>query len=179
MVQKLITRVKSHTTSQNTQGQVTLALTKECIEHGFEHNDFTPLVALVSLSQPAQGRAVRAIIGKVVNGYRLAKSDKADFGMKFTKVKDANQGVNDTQMRKLSDLIEEKKSIQSEAVKAFIKGEVVSKKFEAKDVEKHLESAAKWVKDHADVEVAEKIKDLERMLAAYNQVLSSKGAINH
>ena len=173
MVQKLITRVKSHTTSQNTQGQVTLALTKECIEHGFDHKDFTPLVALVSLSQPAQGRAVRSIIGKVVNGYKLAKSDKADFGMKFSKVKDTNQGVDETQMRKLSDLIVEKKSIQSAEVKGFIKGEVVSKDFEAKDMEKHLESAAKWVKDHKEVEVAEKIKDLERMLTAYTQVLSS------
>lgn len=178
MAIKLISRVKSHTTSQGTQGAATLALTVECIEHGFEHDDFTPLVALVSLSQPAAARNVRAIVGKVVQGYKLTKSDKADYGMKFAKVKDQNQGFDETQLRKVKDLVVAKKPIQSKDVSSFIKGDApeVTPKFEARPVDKVQAAAKAWAAKHDAVELAEKIKETKALLAALEAQIKSEPA---
>ena len=178
---KLISRVKSHTTSQGTQGAATLALTVECIDHGFEHDDFSPLVALVALSQPAASRNVRAIVGKVVQGYKLVKSDKADYGMKLSKVKDQNQGFDSTMLNKVRAMVSDRKTIQSKDVAAFIKGDKAeSATFEAKDPAAYETRAKTWVKSHTDVEAAEKVKALELELAAYRKAIENKGkAVAH
>jgi hypothetical protein len=181
MAVKLISRVKSHTTSQGTQGAATLALTVECIDHGFEHDDFTPLVALVSLSQPAASRNVRAIVGKVVQGYKLVKSDKADYGMKLAKVKDQNQGFDSAMLDKVRAMVSERKAIQSKDVTTFIKGDKAEPAaFEAKEPDAYETRAKTWVKAHTDVELAEKVKALELELAAYRKVMENKGkAVAH
>lgn len=174
----LLKRIKSHTTGQVTSGQNTLSLFVETVDHGIEHNDFTPLVALVSLSQPAQSRMVRSLTGKVLMGYELKKSDKADYGMVLRKVKTANQGLNEAQMRKVRDMVGEKKSIQSGDVKAFLTPVSEKKGFTARDLDALTKSAKTWTEKHSPAEVVEKIKELQGMVAAFQKVQndSFKGA---
>lgn len=159
---KLIQRVKNHVSGQKTSGQNTLALSVECIEHGFEHDDFSPLVCLIATGEAKQSRNVKAIAGKVMQGYRWAKSDKADFGYKFVKMKDANQGIDETQMRKVKDFVANKKSIQSDDVNKYIRGEKIKSTFAARTPEKCAEA----VKRIDKAELGERIKDAKAFLAA-------------
>lgn len=175
MAASLLKRVKAHATGQATSGQNTLSLFVESIEHGFEHNDFTPLVALVALSQPAQSRNVRALSGKVLEGYNIVKSEKADFGLVVRKVKGSNQGCNEAELNKVRAMVADKKSVQSEAVKAVLKGSTDKADFVARDQEKLDKSAVAWAAKHGDDELQQKILDAQRMVIAFQKAAENKG----
>lgn len=122
----LISRVKSHCRGQATSGQNTLALTLECVDHMFgESGDWTPLAHLIGGSEAGQSRMVRAVVGKVVQGWTFKADEKQDSGIRFVKKVDANQGIDSEFRTKLVKLVEARKSIQSEAVKSIFTPKLV------------------------------------------------------
>jgi hypothetical protein len=160
MAEKLITRVKRHTTTQGTQGAASLALFVETVDHGFEHADFTPLVALITRSQPAQSRVMRGLLGVCTNGYTLVKSEKADYGHVFRKMKDANQGKTG-KLEKVRDLVAAKVSIQHKDVAAlYKKPAAATPDFDPKA------AAARWIKAHKAEDIAPFIAALQAAATA-------------
>lgn len=151
---KLMDRVRGHVSGQRTSGQNTLSLTVECIEHMFgDSGDWSPLAYLIGRSEPAQAREVRRIAGRIVQGYRLTKDDKQPSGLRFVKVKDANQGIDTAKLDMLKTLVDKKKSVQSKDVKEkFASEKAAPKAWDAKAW------AARQVKAQPD--------QLEAMIAA-------------
>jgi hypothetical protein len=160
MAEKLITRVKRHTTAQGTQGASTLALFLETVDHGFEHNDFTPLVALIARSQSAQSRIMRGLLGVCTNGFVMAKSEKADYGHVFRKAKGANQGTT-IKLDRVRDMVAAGVSIQHKDVAALYKKLAhVNPDFDPKA------AAARWIKAHKSEDVAPFIAALQAAATA-------------
>lgn len=120
MAQTLVSKIKTHCTAQGSQGAKTLELTAVCIKHMRDNQgEWTPLVTLIGMSQPAQGRIVRKIAERVLQGYNIGKDDKQDSGLRVSKVKDVNQGYDETVLRKLDDMIDAKATLQGAVVKDY------------------------------------------------------------
>ena len=118
----LMRRVIAHTAGQKTSGQNTLALFVETVDHWMgESNDWSPLAALVGRSEPAQARALASLVRVTTFGWTLKDDSEQTSGKRFVKIKDKNQGFDETMLGKIRALVKDKKSIQSEDVKALYK----------------------------------------------------------
>ena len=120
MAQTLVSKIKQHCTAQGSQGAKTLELVAVCVKHMRDHEgEWTPLVTLIGMSQPAQSRIIRKIAERILQGYTFNKDDKQDSGLRVAKVKDVNQGYDETVLRKLDDMIEGKATLQGADVKEY------------------------------------------------------------
>jgi hypothetical protein len=127
----LLTQVKRHTTSQATNGQATLALTLATLDHMFgKSGDWSPLAYLIGKSQPAQSRVIRLIIGQIIQGWSAKADKKQVSGIRFTKKDGQNQGIDDKMHKVLTALVEQKKPILGQDVKAAFTSDTVAKSAE-------------------------------------------------
>ncbi len=77
MAKTLLSQVKGFVTSQNNSGKNGLVLMKKCIEHMYEHGDWTPVAWLISQSIGQDKNRLRAIFGKCVGGVTMSTLSKA------------------------------------------------------------------------------------------------------
>jgi len=73
----LISQMKSITTGHNNSPKTILAGLEKCIDHMFQHNDWTPLAWLLGKIEPAPDRSkLRKITGVCVGGLHLITKGK-------------------------------------------------------------------------------------------------------
>jgi len=141
----LIQQIKSHCTSQGSQGVKTLALVKVCIDHmEGESGDWSPLAMLIGRSQPAQSRIIKKIVEKILQGYSIVKDEKQDSGLRISKIADMNQGFDEAGKTTLATLVEDKATLQGAAVKDAFLPKVEKPDFDiTAAVEKSVKAMAK------------------------------------
>lgn len=145
----LLKQVKAFVTNQRNAGAKGLSLTMVCIDHMFEHNDWTPLAYLINTCEARDSAVLRRIVGVCVGGIKLttkgkeAKNQPSGMVIKL----DHNAGVTD-KMPILRKLVEEGVSFRSKAVaeELFEKNE---KPFDLPAYAKRLK--AKLEKEHITV----------------------------
>jgi hypothetical protein len=147
---KLITRIKSHVRGQATSGQNTLALTLECIEHMRDNqNEWSALAYLIGKSEPAQGRMVRLIAGRIIQGWSMKKDATQESGLRFSKIKGKNQGFDDGGIDKLCTLVGDNKSIQSaDTREAFAAPKAEPTEWTEDQMKAYAKRVAKSIKEH-------------------------------
>lgn len=113
----LIKRVQGFVRGQTSAGANGLTLIQDCVDHMFEHNDWTPLAWLINRSEAQDKSRIRAIVGKVAGGITLTtkgkEAQKQPSGMHI-KVGE-NAGPTD-RMPILRKLVEEGQSFRGKAV---------------------------------------------------------------
>lgn len=72
----LLSQVKGFITQQNNAGSRGLALINQCIDHMFEHRDWTPLAHMLAKSDHKDSSIYRAIVRETTGGLRLDTSSK-------------------------------------------------------------------------------------------------------
>lgn len=115
---KLIKQVQGFVRGQNNAGVRGLELMAQCIDHMFEHNDWTPLAWMIAKSDSRDSAIFRAILGASTGGVSLSstsKQAKEQPSGVFITVKD-NAGYSE-KMTILRELIEEGVSFRSNAIK--------------------------------------------------------------
>lgn len=124
MEQSLISRVKSLNTRSATAGNTYVKLWVECIEHMFSPaHDWSVLAYLLAGAQPADGRILRAMTGKVLQGWSLKKDDKQPTGMRFVKKAGENQGYDEQVLETIRAYALVGKVLQSKDLKEYLKVE--------------------------------------------------------
>lgn len=146
----LMKRVNSHLRGQMTNGQDSLSLTRDCIDHMFgESGDWSPLALLIGKSEPAQSKMIRKITGQVVEGFILREDKEQPSGLRFLKSKDQTQQINQENYDALAAFVEAKRTIQAQDVKErFTVKKEAPEKTEKERVESRVKSAVKWSNDH-------------------------------
>lgn len=84
MAQSLNQKVKNFTTRNRNAGAKGLELVAECINHMFDHKDWTPLAWLIVGSEGRDATIFRKIVGVTTEGVTLAKDAKQPTGLRFT-----------------------------------------------------------------------------------------------
>lgn len=177
----LIKQVQSFVTNQRNAGANGLLLVKTCIDHMFEHNDWTPLAWLLAKTEQRDATVLAAIVGAVTDGVtKEGKSKEAKAqpsGICIIKKKDAR--INN-KYAILCDLVEEKVSFRSADVKARLlerepptfDAEMFVKRLLAKLEKEHLtldqvlKIAAKQSKVNAEPVVAKTARKEVKAVAA-------------
>lgn len=114
----LIKQVKGFVTRQNNAGASGLALFTSCVDHMFEHGDWTPLAWLIAKTASRDGAAFRSILGAVTGGVSIvttSKEAKEQPSGIVIKVKD-NAGPSD-KMTLLREMVDEGVSFRSNAIR--------------------------------------------------------------
>ena len=113
----LIKRVQGFVRGQSSAGANGLRLIQDCVDHMYEHNDWTPLAWLINRSEAQDKSRIRAIVGVVAGGLTLStggKQAKVQPSGMFIKMAE-NAGPTDM-MPTLRKLVEEGQSFRSKAV---------------------------------------------------------------
>lgn len=153
--QSLISRVKSLNTRSKTVGNTYVKLFAECVEHMFgESRDWTVLAALIGGAQSKDAVILRAMAGKVLQGWKLVKDEKQPYGLRFKKVEGQNQGFDETVLQSVKALAVEGKTLQGAEVKALVQKakENVAKaglspEEKARKLKQHKTMLAKWAEE--------------------------------
>lgn len=73
----MLQKVKSYTKGQRNAGAKGLAFCMNCIDHMFEHGDWTPLAWLITGMDKRDGSIMRSIVREVTGGVSLTTQSKA------------------------------------------------------------------------------------------------------
>lgn len=142
--QTIFTRIKKHGTAVLISGVTTVTITYDALLHMQEHNDWSPLALLISVLPNNHSRVVRAIISKSLQGWTYRKNPKKDFGGEFVKIKDANQGFDLTELKRMVD---KKAPLFGADIKAWITPEKAT-------------APAVWTEEQVDAAVNRLVKQL-------------------
>ena len=120
--QTLMSQVKSVVSNHNASPVRVMALIPLCVDHMFQHNDWTQLAWLIAKLEPsADASLVRSILGKVTAG--ISKKDDKDQPSGIRINMKANAGVTE-KMPVLRALVAEGVSLRSKRVREEILGKV-------------------------------------------------------
>lgn len=142
----LIKQVQGFVRGQATGGRNGLALVMACVDHMFEHNDWTPLAWLIAKSDARDSSILRGIAGQVAGGLTMStkgkEAVKQPSGM-FIKMGN-NAGVTD-KMPILRKLVEDGESFRGKAVREHL--------FQKEDKPANINNYAKAMLRKIDKEV--------------------------
>ena len=146
----LLKKVNTHCTAQKNAGATTLSIYVATVQHMQEHGDWTPLAALIAKSQPKVSGIVRKLANKTLIGWKLMKdaNNKDTGGLRMVKVKTENQGFDESFLRKVSDLVGSKATIQSKLVGELFERAVQPEKTTAELLEAFNAYAKRFAKTH-------------------------------
>ena len=114
----LIKQVQGFVRNQSKAGAAGLALLNTCIDHMFEHGDWTPLAWLVAKSDAKDGAIFRSIIRETTAGVSMVSSSKeAKEQPSGILIKVASNAGPTDKMPILRELVAEGVSFRSNAVK--------------------------------------------------------------
>ena len=113
----LIKQVQGFTRGQARAGANGLALVEKCIDHMFEHHDWSQLAWLIAKLEARDASVMRAIVGKCVGGISLiTKGKEAQKQPSGLHIKMGHNAATTEAMETLRSLIEERVSFRSKRV---------------------------------------------------------------
>ena len=110
----LIKQVQGFVKGQSTAGANGLRLVQVCIDHMFEHDDWTPLAWLIAKTEGSDSTTIRRIVNECVGGIKLTKDVKQPSGLR---IKLGDNSAPSDKMPLLRGLVEEKVSFRSKVVR--------------------------------------------------------------
>ena len=143
----LIDRVKKVNADSKSAGKRYVLLWAECVDHMFgDSHDWTVLATLIAGANPKDASTLRALTGRALSGWKLAKDDKQASGLRFTKIVGEAQSHDAAFVAKIRAMGELGMVLQSKDIAAEFKKPSADKSAKEK-VDAHKKAFAKWAED--------------------------------
>jgi hypothetical protein len=143
----LIDRVRKVNADSKSAGKRYVILWAECVQHMFgDSHDWSVLATLIGGANAKDAAVLRALTGKAIRGWKLAKDDKQNSGLRFTKIVGEVQGWDEGFVAKVKNMGELGMVLHSKDIAAEYKKPAADRS-ESEKLEAHKKSFAKWAED--------------------------------